>query len=71
MGLLKPSHLQLSFQRLRDATKTIANAANDSYCWLKNGGYMVCDGKWFETISERLVENKTDNKYYYNDTGRW
>jgi hypothetical protein len=35
--------------------------------WLKNGGYMVCDGKWFETISERLVENKTDNKYYYDD----
>jgi hypothetical protein len=30
---------------------------------------MVCDGKWFETISERLVENKTDNKYYY-DGGR-
>jgi hypothetical protein len=28
---------------------------------------MVCDGKWFETISERLVENKTDNKYYYDD----
>jgi hypothetical protein len=40
----------------RDATKTVANAANGSYCWLKNGGYMVCDGKWFETISERLVE---------------
>jgi hypothetical protein len=54
----------------RDATKTIANAANDSYCWLKNGGYMVCDGKWFETISERLVANKTDNKYYYDDSGR-
>jgi hypothetical protein len=31
---------------------------------------MVCDGKWFETISERLVANKTDNKYYYNDSGR-
>jgi hypothetical protein len=28
---------------------------------------MVCDGKWFETISERLVANKTDNKYYYDD----
>jgi hypothetical protein len=38
----------------RDATKTVADAANDSYCWLKNGGYMVCDGKWFETISGYL-----------------
>jgi hypothetical protein len=26
---------------------------------------MVCDGKWFETISERLLVNKTDNKSFY------
>jgi hypothetical protein len=54
----------------RNATKDIASAANDSFCWLKNGGYMVCDGKFFTTLTERLVANKTDNKYYYNDSGR-
>jgi hypothetical protein len=54
----------------RGATKDIASAANDSFCWLKNGGYMVCDGKFFTTLTERLVENKTDNKYYYDDSGR-
>jgi hypothetical protein len=28
---------------------------------------MVCDGKFFTTITERLVENKTDNKFFYDD----
>ena len=49
----------------RNATKDIASVANDSFCWLKNGGYMVCDGKFFTTLTERLVENKTDNKSFY------
>jgi hypothetical protein len=26
---------------------------------------MVCDGKFFTTLTERLVENKTDNKSFY------
>ena len=49
----------------RNATKDIASVANDSFCWLKNGGYMVCDGKFFTTLTERLVANKTDNKSFF------
>jgi hypothetical protein len=41
----------------RDATKTIANAANDSYCWLKNGGYMVV-----KEGSYKYANNPTNKK---------
>ena len=48
----------------KDTTRTLAGAANDTYCWLKNGGYMKCDGKIFTNITAKIPENKTDNNYF-------
>jgi hypothetical protein len=56
--------VRLNDKLTKDTTRTLAGAANDTYCWLKNGGYMKCDGKIFTNITAKIPENKTDNNYF-------